>query len=115
MKSQQDLVINQGNHLYKRDKCNYSAGELALLGFIPMGSLLYPKQLMDNPPDWYFTAIVGDNSLKLITANHGYAHFIDECLSVYRIGVKDSVMDTWRKENNKDKQIHINKGFFEII
>ena len=109
-------LIKKSNPYYSKEKSNYDAGELALLGFIPTSSFMYRREFMDNPPDWYYTAVVGDNALKLITTSHGYAHFIDDNLGVYRIEVKNSMMDKWKQEGgNKDKQIARNQGYIELL
>ena len=108
-------MITRTNSYYRGGNSNYNAGELALLGFVPTASFLYPRHLMKNAPEWYHAAIVGDTPLKLITTNHGYAHYIDENMSVYRVGVKDSVTDKWRKENvNQENQVLLNKRFIDL-
>lgn len=109
-------LIKTSNPYYDKKKSNFNAGELALFGFIPTSSFMYRKEFLDDPPEWYYTAVVGDNALKLITASHGYAHFIDDNLGVYRIDVKNSIMDKWKKEaGQKDKQIARNQGYIELL
>ena len=109
-------LIKKDHNYFPNDKTEFTAGELALFGFIPTSSFIYRRELMDHPPDWYYSAVVRDNSLKLLTTSHGYAHFIDENLGVYRIEVKDSIMDKWKKEGNtKEKQIDRNKGFVMLL
>jgi len=109
-------LIKKNNYYFHGGDSNYSAGELALLDFIPTASYMYPKHLMDNPPEWNFTAIVGDVPLKLITTSYGYAHYLDETMSAYRTGVKGSVTYNWRKESgNKERQVSINKGFLQLF
>ncbi|MGG0671155.1 glycosyltransferase [Sporosarcina koreensis] len=109
-------LIKKSNLYYNKAKSNYNAGELALLGFIPTSSFIYRREFMDHPPEWYYTAVVGDNALKLITTSHGYAHFIDDNLGVYRIEVKNSMMDKWKKEEGqKEKQIARNQGYIELL
>ncbi len=110
------LLLPQQIKLYANEKGNFSAGKLAVLGFIPTASFFYPKHLMVPPPDWYFRAIVGDNAIKLITTSHGYAHYIDQVMSVYRVNVKGSVMDKWRKEkSNTAKKVAVAEGFIHLF
>ena len=78
---------------------NYNMGELEVLGFIPTASYLFKRTIFDNAPEFYKDAIPGDNSLKLLAASYGYAHYIDKIMSVYRVGTGISVMDSWRKEH----------------
>ncbi|MFS0576484.1 glycosyltransferase [Sporosarcina sp. 179-K 3D1 HS] len=108
-------LIKTSNY-YNRGAGMYTAGELAMLDFIPTASYLFRKELLDNPPDWYMTAIVGDVPVKLIAASHGYAYYMDEIMSVYRTGVKGSVTYIWRKESgNKQRQQIINSGFLVMF
>ncbi|MBO0588603.1 glycosyltransferase [Sporosarcina sp. E16_8] len=112
----QTHLIKKSNYYFHGGDSNYSVGELALLGFIPTASFMYPKHLMDNLPEWCSTAIVGDVPIKLITTSYGYAHYLDETMSVYRTGVKGSIMYNWKKESgNKEKQILINEGFLHLF
>ncbi|MFF2755773.1 glycosyltransferase [Psychrobacillus sp. NPDC058041] len=111
-----NTLINKANPNYRGANSNYNTGELALLGFIPTASYIYPKHIMESPPKWYEYAIVGDNAMKLIASSKGYAHYLDEVMSVYRVGVKGSVTDNWRKESlDVNKQINKNKGFIELF
>lgn len=59
-------------------------------GFCPTQSIIYPKVLMDNPPEFLLKAPVGDYPLQLLVASHGEAYYIDETMSAYRTGVKSS-------------------------
>ena len=65
---------------------------------------------MENPPDFYKTSHVGDYPMQLILASQGYAYYIDDCMSVYRTGVKGS----WTNRNEfqceilKEKLIEVN-------
>ena len=110
------MLLSQRKDRFGEEKENFSAGELAVLGFIPTASFFYPRRLMVSPPEWYFTAIVGDNSIKLLTTSHGYAHYIDEIMSVYRVNVKNSIMTNWRNENHdKEKQVAVTQGFIDLF
>ncbi|KQL33474.1 hypothetical protein AN959_17660 [Psychrobacillus sp. FJAT-21963] len=85
-------------------------------GFCPTGSLLYRKKLMEDPPDFYMRAHVGDYPMQLILASKGYAYYMDKYMAVYRIGVKGSWSSRKSKgENYKGKMININGGDIALL
>lgn len=105
------LVLNMKNNkkenwkwydkkFYKKDG-KYNAGELDLLGFIPTASYMFRGKYTELIPDWFEKCIVGDRPLKLITTSFGYAHFIDKTMSIYRVGIGNSAMDTINKQNEE--------------
>jgi len=69
---------------------------------------------MENPPDWYLKAVVGDLPLSLICTYNGYAYYIDEVMSAYRIGVKGSVTDTWAKKYSIEQKINLQREYMKI-
>lgn len=81
----------------------YDVGELAKLGVIATNSKLYPKYTLENLPDWYDKCIVTDLPAQLIIASQGYAYYMNEIMSVYRVGVENSAM--YRLAGNKFKSI----------
>lgn len=90
-----------GNKIYFSNKNRkYEAGELQLLGFIPTASFLFPKKVIDYLPSWYLNSPAGDIATKLLATSYGYAYYINEKMSVYRINVSNSMMDRWRKEDS---------------
>lgn len=106
----------KNNEKYFRKDNHYTAGELALLGYIPTASFLYPKCLLDNFPDWAFHSVAGDNVVKLITSSHGYAYYIDEIMCIYRFGIEGSATTKWSTENtSKDKIINHHSKFIELF
>lgn len=114
--SSKNTLIKKTNLNYLEENSNYNAGQLALLGFIPTASFVFPKYTLESPPKWYSSAIVEDNAIKLIATSKGYAHYIDEVMSVYRVGVIGSTTDSWRKQSGDvDKLISINKRFIELF
>ena len=101
-KNKSRLVIPwlpENRKYYNHKSRKYTAGELQLLGFIPTMSFFYPKRVLDNPPDWYFEAPVGDAPLKLLASSCGYAYYMDEVMSVYRFNVAESATTKWRMES----------------
>lgn len=94
----------------------YSSGGLAVLGFIPTASFVYKRECMVNLPEWYDNAIVGDLPTKLITSSYGYAYYIDDVMSVYRVNVEGSFMTKWKKEHkSRQKKLEHNKGYLYIF
>lgn len=68
--------------------------------FVGSVSLLYPKVLMENPPEFYVTSPVGDYPLQIYLTSKGYAYYIDEDMATYRVGVKKS----WSHNQNTGKR-----------
>lgn len=75
--------------------------------FMATNSIFYRKEVMKNPPDLYFKWHVGDYPLQILTSTKDYAYYIDETMSVYRLGVEGSWSVRMAKEKNK-KEISIN-------
>ena len=85
-------------------------------GFCATASLFYPKKLMENPPDFYVNAPVGDYPMQMLLASHGYAYYMDDCMAVYRSGVEGS----WNKRmisggNVRQKIIQVNEGLVQLL
>ena len=97
----------------KSKQCGIS--EIIDLRFIPTASIVYRKYTKDNLPKWYMTAIVGDLPSNLIVTSYGYAYYINEVMSVYRVGNSNSAMARWivNQQNISDKIEHC-KRFIEI-
>ncbi|KAB2953763.1 glycosyltransferase [Heliorestis acidaminivorans] len=79
-------------------------------GLCPTASILFRKHLMDNPPQFYLEAPVGDYPLALICATNGAVYYVNEVMSVYRKGIAEA----WSKRvaANLDKR---KKHLFGII
>ncbi|MBN1060029.1 glycosyltransferase [Clostridium botulinum] len=58
--------------------------------FVATNSILYPKKLMDNPPEFFNNTSVGDYPLQMFLSSKGYSYYIDQIMSAYRTGVKGS-------------------------
>lgn len=95
-------------------RCNI--GELLGFKFIPTASTMYRKYTLDDPPKWYLNAIVGDLPGNLISTSYGYAYYINEVMSVYRVGNMNSAVNQWIiKQNNINAKIKHCDGFIEIL
>lgn len=91
----------------------YDAGELALLDFIPTASLMFPRKFVDEFPDFYFKSIYGDLPMRLFLAHKGYAYFINEAMSAYRIAVPGSALDVLNR-TREDRLRHLH-GYIDIL
>ncbi len=59
-------------------------------GFVGTNSLLFPREIFENPPEWYFNCPVGDYPLQILLTYKGYAYYMNENMSVYRTNAKNS-------------------------
>jgi len=75
---------------------------------------MIPKFVLDNPPEWFFRAPVGDNAIKLLASSYGYAYYINEAMCIYRFNVPDSATTKWRLEN-KEALIKRCNQFIEML
>lgn len=64
----------------------FSCSEIILGGgnFCPSASLMFKKRLLDDFPDWFHAAPVGDYFLQILGALEGGALYIHKNMSVYR-------------------------------
>ncbi|MDK0896073.1 glycosyltransferase [Clostridium perfringens] len=86
------------------------------LQFIPTASILYKKELKDNMPSWYMDAITGDFPFNLILIANSYAYYMNDVMSVYRVGNSESMMGKWKsRSNNLDFQINHAQGYLDIL
>lgn len=102
---------------YHGSDWKYNAGEMVLLNSLPTASLFYPKRLLEHVPQWYHTAFAGDICVVFLCTQAGYAHYIDEVMSVYRLNVPNSVTTKWKETDEKDEQSRTErqKKLFELI
>jgi len=85
-------------------------------GFCPTASILFLKKLMENPPEFYKRAYVGDYALQMLLASKGYLYYIDEVMSVYRTGVKGSYISKMNSGKNvTDNYVKSYKGAISLL
>jgi len=93
----------------------YNAGELALLGFIPTASFVFPRNIFEDLPEFYYRRFpAGDIKLKLVAASKGCAYYINDVTCVYRTNVSDSLMTKWNSYNRRQVIDH-NQGYLDLI
>lgn len=84
--------------------------------YMPTASEMYRKSTMDNPPKWFLDASIGDFPLALIIGNSGYFYYMNEIMSVYRIGVSGSWTDRmFNKKNANKSAIAINEECIQLL
>ena len=84
-------------------------------GFIGTNSILYRKKILDNVPNFYMNAPVGDYALQILASTQDYAYYINEIMSVYRDGVEGSWSSSMTPEKNKEEVIFFNKRTIEML
>jgi glycosyltransferase involved in cell wall biosynthesis len=76
---------NRGNKVFTVEEVIEGGG-----GLFATNSMLYPAVFNTNRPYFYEIAPVGDYPLAIYLALQGTVYYIDEFMSAYRVGVKDS-------------------------
>ncbi len=81
--------------------------------FLGTNSTVYRRELMNQPPEFYLHAPVGDFPLVLYLATQGTVYYFDEIMSVYRTGVPGS----WTNSmvSSRDKQLKVRNGMIAMI
>lgn len=76
-------------------------------GLFATNSMMYVREIGIKRPDFYYNAPVGDYPAMIYLALQGKVYYIDEDMSAYRQGVKDSWSD--KMSSLPDKRIDYNK------
>ncbi|NRT70247.1 glycosyltransferase [Clostridium beijerinckii] len=85
-------------------------------GLCPTASILYPKELVENMPEFFMDAHVGDYPLQMILASKGYVYYIDEIMSAYRTGDNGSWTNRmYFSENRKVNAINNNNNNINLL
>lgn len=87
---------------------------LSRKGISQISSLVYRKECMQEPPDFYMKGPMGDYFMFIFLALQGSAYYIDEPMSVYRINVPGSWMNRLFF-GHKEKRIWLNRGVLKSI
>lgn len=70
----------------------------------PTASLFFRAEFVKELPKFYFKCMIGDIPLQIILANYGYAYYIDEAMSVYRVGDSGSWSNMQKEGDYELKQ-----------
>lgn len=77
-------------------------------GFCATASIMYCKKEVEDLPNFFFEAHVGDFPLQLILASKGQVFYIDEVMCAYRIGIEGSWTTNLNSgKDSKEKNIKI--------
>lgn len=93
--------------------------EILFLGgghICPTSSLFYMKELIDNPPEFFFKSPVGDHAYSLLLSSLGKIGYINESMSVRNLWVPGS-WNTIHHSNdaNKNETIKYLEGMIELL
>lgn len=87
---------------------------LSRKGISQISSLMFRKDCLQDPADFYMKGPMGDYFLIIFLALKGNAYYIDEPMSVYRFNVPDSWMQRLPWGSN-DKKIWLNQGVLKSL
>lgn len=69
-----------------------------------MSSMAFPARLVKRLPEYYVDCPVGDTPIQLMAAAEGWGYYMDEPMSVYRVGVRGSWTSEGKAGDYKAKQ-----------
>lgn len=72
--------------------------------FMPTVSKVYRKTAIENLPQFYFDAPVGDYPLQIIVSSKGFTYYMDEVMAVYRVKSRGSWSTKLRKDRSYRKK-----------
>lgn len=75
----------RGNAIFSTERVIEGGGDL-----IATNSMVYSKEKVSALAPFYLNAVVGDYPLVILAALHGTVDYLDDNMSAYRVGVKDS-------------------------
>lgn len=75
---------------------DYTLNNAYEISFAPTASYVFPRTKCDVLRSHYTPCATGDLQMRLLLTSQGYAHYINEPLSVYRINVPGSATTKWK-------------------
>ena len=85
-------------------------------GFCATASIMYCKKVMEDIPQFYIDAHVGDFPLQLILASKGQVYYIDESMSAYRVGIHGSWTTNLNSgKDSKEKNIESRENDINLL
>jgi len=87
------LTTNKAINRYYHDGNRYfNNSDVISLGgrFYHMATCLVRKDIFEDIPSWYYLASVGDIPLALLAGQKGKLFYLDQIMSVHRLGVQDA-------------------------
>lgn len=107
-KEEQHIKLEKILNRYSTKDKIFTSSEVILGrgGFSPTSSLILKRKTVENLPSWlYTTDILIDYFLQMYSSLHGGALYIDNIMSIYRVGVANSWCDIYRKNSIEQKNI----------
>lgn len=101
-----------------KESCIVSRDDLITGGgsFCATASIMYSKKAMEDMPQFYIDAHVGDFPLQLILANRGQVYYIDEAMCSYRVGIQGSWTTNLNSgKDSKEKNIENWKNDIKLL
>ncbi|MBO6536445.1 MAG: glycosyltransferase [Balneolaceae bacterium] len=95
-----------GNRIYTVYDAIRPAG-----GFMTSATMIFRSEYVQELPDWYFEAIVGDTPLMLYLGTKGDYYYLDEITAAYRAGTEGS----WTARMTYQKRKKIVAGYIQIL
>lgn len=80
----------------------------------PTASLMFRKSMVEHLPDFYVNAPIADIPLQLMSANRGWAYYMDRCMCVYRLGGSASWTTLMKQGNYEEKQRNYARAMEEM-
>lgn len=65
----------------------YTIEDLAIGNIIHTPSVVFRNTLLNEFPEWFAKAPVGDYVIHMLNARHGKIHYLPDVMAVYRVGV----------------------------
>ncbi len=78
---------------------DYTLDNAYEISFAPTASYVFPRKMCNDFRDHYLPCPTGDLQLRLLCTSQGYAHYINEPLSVYRTNVPNSATTRWKSDD----------------
>ena len=70
----------------------------------PTASLMFRRSMVEKLPDFYVKAPIADIPLQLMSAQRGWAYYMDRPMCVYRLGGAQSWTTLMKQGNYEEKQ-----------
>ncbi|MCR6545242.1 glycosyltransferase [Dehalobacterium formicoaceticum] len=81
----------------------------------PTASVIYVRELMKNPPQFYHEALVGDFAFSLVMLASGRIGYMDEVMSVRNLWVPGSWVTKYNHESTKEDKVHHLQGMIKTL
>lgn len=101
-----------------KESCIVSIDDLIIGGggFCATASIMYCKKALENIPQFFIDAHVGDYPLQLLLASRGQVYYIDEPMSAYRVGIEGSWTTNLNSGNDsKEKNIKSRENDIKLL